>query len=147
MKAPGWQNVVTSGNFLSIAAMLLAVSGFYFDTRFRLDAMERFRIERTAQTDRRFDDINKTIAEVPQLSYRVTKVEAAIEQISSRIDSGFSTFSARLDRNSETTAQGLSAITAAISALDTRVAVLTQRLETLPNGQRAELHDRLKTVE
>lgn len=41
----------------------------------------------------------------------------------------------------------LSAITAAISALDTRVAVLTQRLETLPNGQRTELHDRLKTVE
>ena len=71
---------------------------------------------------------------MPNLTYRIGAAGAALQQINARLDDGFSNFSARLDRNSEATAEGLKAITSAIAALDTRVAALKQRLEAIPHS-------------
>lgn len=74
------------------------------------------------------------------LGYRVQAAELAIGGRNRRIDDMYATFNARIDRNAESTSQGFAAITSAIAGLDTRLAVLAQKFESMgksvENGRR-----------
>mgnify|MGYP006998268236 CR=1 FL=1 len=47
------------------------------------------------------------------------------------IDDTYATFNAFMNRNAETTSKGFAAITSAIAGLDTRLAVLAQKFESM----------------
>ncbi|WP_102959835.1 hypothetical protein [Mangrovicella endophytica] len=144
MNRPSWfQTQLSVGNLLSIGTMIVGLAASWTSMNGRLNMMEEFRKTRTQQTDAKFTDLGNKIAELPQLSYRVTAAEMALKAINDRLDTSFRAISERLDRSAESTSKGLSEISASVGALDTRVAVLTQRLEMLPRDQRADMSERL----
>lgn len=139
MNAPHWQNVISVGNMISIGAMLIAVGGSYATITVGISNLEQARAQREAKVDQRFDRIERQTADLPQIAYRMTNAEAQIQAFNDRLDASFHTISERLDRLAETSAAGTAALSSQIGALDTKVAVITQRLEQVTPGQRTFL--------
>lgn len=146
MHAPSWRNDISIGNLLSIGAMLLAVGGTWTVTSYRIDAIERDRIVRADKIDARFAELGRSVSDIPQLSYRVTAAEAEMKGFNQRLDNSFRTISDRLDRLAEATAAGTAGLSSQIGALDTKVAVITQRLEGAAPDRRTQFRsNRLAT--
>ena len=139
MNAPHWQNVISVGNLISIGAMAIAVGGSYATITVGIANLEEKRAAREEKVDQRFDRIERQTADLPQIAYRMTNAEAQIQAFNDRLDASFRTISERLDRLSEASAAGTAALSSQIGALDTKVAVITQRLEQVTPGQRTLL--------
>ena len=139
MNAPHWQNVISVGNLISIGAMAIAVGGSYATITVGIANLEKQRAAREEKVDQRFDRIERQTADQPQIAYRMTNAEAQIQAFNDRLDASFRTISERLDRLSEASAAGTAALSSQIGALDTKVAVITQRLEQVTPGQRTLL--------
>lgn len=139
MNAPHWQNVISVGNLISIGAMAIAVGGSYATITVGIANLEKQRAAREEKVDQRFDRIERQTADLPQIAYRMTNAEAQIQAFNDRLDASFRTISERLDRLSEASAAGTAALSSQIGALDTKVAVITQRLEQVTPGQRTLL--------
>lgn len=131
MQRPSWlQANMSVGNIVSITMMLLAVGSFYGLTVHRLGTMT--------------EDIaalTKSVAELPTLAHRVTATEAQLAASNDRMDRAFSSFSERLDRSAEASASSFATITGALASLDTRIAVLTQRVESQLADRRTDLRE------
>lgn len=129
MKQPSWlQNNINLGNIPTLAGMLTVFAFGYGSISEKIASMERFRSERTVQTDEKFAAITRALENLPNLSYRVTAQEEALKATNARVDISLNNISARLAE-----------INQALGGLDTKVAVLTQRLETAAPGRRASL--------
>ncbi|WP_024349626.1 hypothetical protein [Aurantimonas coralicida] len=139
MNAPHWQNVISVGNLISVAAMLFAVGGSYATITVGISNLEEKRAAREEKVDQRFDRIERQTADLPQIAYRMTNAESQIQAFNDRLDASFRTISERLDRLAEASAAGTAALSSQIGALDTKVAVITQRIEQVTPGQRTFL--------
>ena len=139
MQAPTWQNALSLGNMISVGTMLIAVGSSYAVLNYRMDQAEKYRIERSAQTDGRFADLGRATAQIPQLAYRMDNAEAQLRSLSERLDASFRAIGERLDRLAEAQAAGNQALSAQINGLDRSVAVITQRLEERERRDRASL--------
>jgi hypothetical protein len=84
----------------------------------RLTIIEQYRVSRSAITDRNFDEIQKQLEPVPNLTYRVNIVEQQIASVN-----------LRLDRFTETLSSWLDAIRKDVVAVGTKVEVLSTRIE------------------
>jgi uncharacterized protein YlxW (UPF0749 family) len=128
MNKPSWfSNNLTLGNIITLCAMLMAGAVGYGQLANRMENMEVYRVERSRQTDEKFASISRVLEGLPNLSYRVTATEESLKSTNQRVDASLANISARL-----------SEINQALGSLDTKVAVLTQRIETNTSQRRAD---------
>jgi hypothetical protein len=103
---------------LAVLGVGWAVASYVKDMETRLTIIEQYRVSRSAITDRNFDEIQKQLEPVPNLTYRVNIVEQQIASVN-----------LRLDRFTETLSSWLDAIRKDVVAVGTKVEVLSTRIE------------------
>lgn len=129
MQKPNWlTSNINLGNIITLIAMLVGGAVGYGQLTNRIQNMETYRVERTRQTDEKFAAITRALEGLPNLSYRVTAQEEALKATNQRVDVSLANISQRLAE-----------INQALGGLDTKVAVLTQRLEMQVPGRRASI--------
>jgi uncharacterized coiled-coil protein SlyX len=129
MNKPTWfSNNLTLGNVITLCAMLVAGSVGYGQLTNRMDNMEAYRVERTKQTDEKFAGIARSLENLPNLAYRVTANEEALKATNARLDASLQTLSQRIAEMNQL-----------LGSVDTKIAVLTQRLEMSTPQRRAQL--------
>lgn len=129
MQRPTWfSNNLTLGNVITLCVLMVGGAVGYGQLTNRIENMEAYRVERTKQTDEKFANITRALENLPNLAYRVTAQEEGLKATNQRVDSSLATISSRLAE-----------INQALGALDTKVQVLTQRLELTAPQRRAEV--------
>jgi uncharacterized coiled-coil protein SlyX len=127
---PTLSGVITLGNLINLLPLLLVLitgSMAYGQLTLRMENMETYRVERARLTDGKFEAITKVLEKIPNLEYRVIAQEEALKATNQRVDHSLQNISQRLAE-----------INQALGSLDTKVAVLTQRLE-MSDGKKAQL--------
>lgn len=93
----------------------------------KIQRSEEFRVQRTAQSDKRFDGLEGQLDSLNTIPMRVQSLEREIEATN-----------ARLDRLVETLTQNVEMIRKDIAGLTTKVEVLSSKIDTLGPAKRAE---------
>ncbi len=129
MNKPTWfSNNLTLGNVITLCVIMIGGAVGYGQLTNRIENMEAYRVERTKQTDEKFSNISRSLENLPNLAYRVTANEEALKATNARLDASLQTLSARVAEMNQL-----------LGSVDTKIAVLTQRLEMEAQGRRASL--------
>lgn len=111
----GWVTIVIVQAFIA--------GGVYISFQYRLTEMERYRVERSAQTDAKFAEIKTATDAIPNLTYRLGQSEERDKAQD-----------ARMDRIVESITNKLDVINENVNGVRTDVRVLSSRVETSLNG-------------
>ena len=127
MQKPVFSGQINIGNVITLFGMLVAFAFGYGALNTKIENMESYRTERTRQTDAKFAEQAALLRDLPSMSYRLTANEEALKATNARVEASISNISQRLAEMNQY-----------MGAIDTKLAVLTQRLENA-DGRRASL--------
>ncbi|UHD44019.1 hypothetical protein LUX29_13130 [Aureimonas altamirensis] len=127
MNKPHWTSQINLGNIITLVVVMSGLAFGYGQLNNKIEQMEVFRSERTRQTDAKFAEQSALLRDIPNMSYRIAANEEALKATNARVEASISNISLRLAE-----------INQALGSIDTKVAVLTQRLENA-DGRRASL--------
>jgi len=94
----------------------------------RIASVEEYRVTRSSVTDKKFEEIQRTIEPLSNVPYRV----GVLEQQTAATN-------ARIDRFTEIISTNLDLLRKDVAGLSTRVEVLSQKIDSLTPEKRAEL--------
>lgn len=127
MNKPNWTSQINLGNIITLIVMLVGGAIAWGNMTTKIDSLDSYRIERSRQTDAKFAEQSALLRDIPNMSYRIAANEEALKATNARVEASISNISLRLAE-----------INQALGSIDTKVAVLTQRLEN-EDGRRASL--------
>lgn len=118
---------------ISIVTAIMIGTWGWANTNNRISSVEKARDTRTIQTERRFDEINNSIAGLREsvtpldnITYRVGVLEGSLSETNDRID-----------RLSEAILSSLDLIRRDVNGLSTRVEVLSQKIDNISEETRS----------
>ncbi len=101
----------------------------------RVEAMENYRVQRSAQTDKNFGEINQKLAPLRELQSLQARSEENLKATNERIDRIVESFSGRFDQ-----------LITAVNQVKVDVGTLTGEIRALTPGKRAELRGEVEPV-
>jgi TolA-binding protein len=101
----------------------------------RVETMESYRVQRSAQTDKNFGEINQKLAPLSELQNMQTRAEQNLKATNERIDRIVESFSGRFDQ-----------LITAVNQVKVDVGTLTGEIRALSPGKRAEIRGEIEPV-
>lgn len=128
MNKPSWFSTnLTLGNIVTLVVILSGGVYGYGKLESRVETIVKDQARVEVAANEKFASIARSLENVPNLAYRITAQEEALRATNQRVDASLANISQRLAE-----------INQALGSLDTKVAVLTQRLELSVPQRRAE---------
>ena len=135
MNSPKFDWTINVSTLIAIGGVLAVGVTGWFSLREQvnnhtrdIDVLTRAQAELVLKRDTRIVEVDRRLAGFDEVRYRVQATEEALKATNARVDASLANISQRLAE-----------INQALGGLDTKVAVLTQRLEMAAPGRRAAL--------
>ena len=135
MNRPKFDWTINVSTMLAIGAVALGAGAWLLNLRDTVNAhtvditgLGKAQVELVMKRDARIVEVDRKLAAYEEIRFRVQAVEEALKSTNARVDASLANIST-----------GLREINQVLGGLDTKVAVLTQRLETATPGRRASL--------
>ncbi|WP_062235917.1 hypothetical protein [Aureimonas sp. N4] len=135
MNAPKFDWTINVSTMIAIGGVLAAAALGFVNLRDQvnihtreIDGLTRVDADMIIKRDARIAEVDRRLAGADEVRFRVQAAEEALKATNARVDASLANISQRLAE-----------INQALGGLDTKVAVLTQRLELQAPGRRASI--------